>query len=762
MQLLFASTLFTGAFLLFLVQPMVGKMLLPKLGGTPAVWSVCMMFFQAALLAGYGYAHAGSIWLGSRRSALPHLLVLALPALVLPVAIREAAFQTDFAWRFPALVAVAQLTAAVGLPFFVVSTTGPLLQRWFADTGHPAARDPYFLYAASNLGSLLALFAYPALIEPLLPLEGQGEVWALGYSGYAVLVLFCAIALWRGHAPTRPPATLADAVAGDAGASCDDARVSWRRRLRWVLLAFVPSSFLLGATTYISTDLAPIPLLWVLPLAIYLLTFVLVFARKPPISHYWVNRLFPIAALVLTLVLLTGATEMRGLPAWILVGLHLLVFFAAAMIGHGELARDRPAPNRLTEFYLWLSVGGVAGGLFNALLAPIIFHRTGLTEYPLALVLACLIRNAAPPGDEQAVAPLPATLRDYLLPAAIWILAVGLIYATEWMQMDAGPLRTGAMFGLPCVLVYTFMDRPRRFGLGIAALLLAGAVNPTQKLLHLERSFFGVLKVALVRSESGERFRVLYHGNTIHGQQSLDRTDADGRVEPLTYYHRTGPIGHVFEKWLKPTPAGRRIAVVGLGTGSLAWYARAGDDWTFYEIDPAIRDVAENPNYFRFLSECPAGKPLIVVGDARIRLQEAPPRAFDLIVLDAFSSDAIPTHLLTVEAFRLYLDKLTDGGVIALHVSNRYVSLQPILARLAERFQPRLAIRGWHDSAGSDAPGKLPAEWVILARREADFGPLVWPHGPDKPAVTVWEPLRPDADTPLWTDGFSNLLGALK
>ena len=757
MQFLFAITLFASAFLLFLVQPLVGKMLLPKLGGTPAVWNACLVFFQAMLLAGYGFAHAASAQLGSRRQAILQLVVLALPALVLPIAIGSDAFRGASAIQHPVLVILLQLTIAVGLPFFVVSTTSPLLQRWFADTGHTAARDPYFLYVASNLGSMLALIAYPVLMEPEFTLPDQSRIWSLGYAIYALLVVACAVALWRGRH---------DASRRDAARQSPSPPPNWPRRLRWVLLAFVPSSFLLGTTTYVSTDIAPIPLLWVIPLALYLLSFIVVFAKKPPLPHALVNRLLPIAALMLTLVLLTGATELRGLPVAVLISLHLGTFFLAALVAHGELARDRPAADHLTEFYLWMSVGGVLGGAFNALLAPIIFQRTGLTEYPLIIVLACMIRTARAPENAQPNAPAPASAAvveqfspwTVILPAGIGALTVALVYVTAWLKMELSPLRTGIMFGLPCVLVYTLADRPVRYGLGLSALFLAGIVNPDQSLQRVERNFFGVLRVAEVRDVHGGRFRILYHGNTIHGQQSLDHLDADGRHEPLTYYHRTGPIGHLFEQWLNVQPAGRRVAAVGLGTGSLAWYARASDDWTFYEIDPAIERIAEDPAYFNFLSECRTDQRRIVLGDARLKLEEAADHSFDLIVLDAFSSDSIPMHLITAEALALYRQKLTNGGIIAFHVSNRYLRLQPIVGKLAE--QARLAARGWDDLSENKTAGKLPSQWLILAERDADFGTLVWPRGADHPADARWEQLRPEARTPLWTDAFSNLLSA--
>lgn len=759
MPWLFVVALFVSAFLLFLVQPMVGKMLLPLMGGTPAVWNTCMVFFQAVLLAGYAYSHATTAKLGSKRQAILHIAVLVIPAIVLPIAITGESIRTAVATEYPVFLLLKILLIGVGLPFFAVTTTGPLLQKWFAGTGHPSARDPYFLYAASNLGSLLALAAYPALVEPELRLTGQSWAWAVGYGVFALLVIACGAQLWKARSSAARPEP--KAAAAESGAP-----PTWVRRGRWVLLAFVPSSLLLGVTTYLSTDIAPIPLLWVIPLALYLLTFVLVFARRPPVPHAWMNRVLPIAVLMLTLIILTGATQLRFLPVGALLALHLFAFFVAAMVAHGELARDRPAAQYLTEFYLWLSVGGVLGGLFNALLAPVLFHRIGLAEYPVAIVLACMIVRRDPAAakakkDDEPPRPSgPFVATDVLYPLTLGAATVGLIFLARWLKIEAGPLRTGLTFGLPCLLVYLLVDRPVRYGLGIAAVLLAATVDLDQRLVHLERNFFGVLKVVEAEPPEGGKFRRLYHGNTLHGQQSLATVDSDGRHEPLTYYSKTGPIGLVFEKWAHPRPPGVRVGAVGLGTGSLAYYARPDDVLDFFEIDPAIERVARNPDYFNFMSECRTEKLRVILGDARLRLLDAPDGAYDLLVLDAFSSDAIPTHLLTKEAIDLYRRKLAPGGVIAFHISNRYLQLRPIVAKLAQSVDPPLAARVWDDGNENLATGKTRSEWVVLARSEADFGALVWPRGMDQTRDPRWEAAKARPDTPLWTDDFSNLLSA--
>jgi SAM-dependent methyltransferase len=783
MQLLFAVTLFLSAFLLFLVQPLVGRMLLPLLGGAPAVWNTCMVFFQAALLAGYAYSHLVTARLGRQSQLALHAIMLALPIFVLPVAIPGDAARSAAGTEYPVILLLKALLLGVGLPFFVIATTGPLLQRWFATTGHVSERDPYFLYAASNLGSMLALLSYPSLVEPLLNLSQQRVAWAVGYGLFAIFVSACGLAVWRAPRSAEPPTTRPGGF-NKSAVQEPKVEITWLRRVRWLSLAFVPSSLLLGTTTYITTDLTPIPLLWIAPLAIYLLSFILVFAGKPPLPHAWMNRILPIAVIMLTLVLLTGATELRELPAGILVGLHLFALFIACMVAHGELARDRPAPAQLTEFYLWLAAGGVLGGVFNALVAPILFHRTGLTEYPLALVLACFIMRprsefaAREPGKpkgygrgkrvaprnspaealshesdrQKDISPRKQLVLDIVEPMGIGAITLGLVLLAVHLELEAGPVRTGIMFGLPCVLAYLLVDRPVRFGLAVAAVLLAR--DPDQALQHLERNFFGVLKITEMKRDGNARFRALTHGSTIHGEQRLDQLDDEGRHEPLTYYHRFGPIGHVYRDWVAPRRAGQRIGVVGLGTGSLAYYARAGDAWTFYEIDPAVKRIAEDPRWFSFLAECRTETRDFIVGDARLKLAEAPPGKFDLLVLDAFSSDAIPVHLLTQEAMQLYVDKLADGGLIAFHVSNRYLNLQPILAKLAQSTGPKLAARHWEDENRDLNIGRFPSQWIILAKSEADLGALA--------KDARWEKLTADASTPLWTDDFSNILSAVQ
>jgi spermidine synthase len=760
----FALTLFVSATLLFLVQPMIGKMILPLLGGSPAVWNTCMVFFQGALLAGYLYVHITTTWLGIRRQALLHAGLLLLPALFLPLTIHKGWSHANTTGPVTEVFSV--LLMSVGLPFFVISTSAPLLQKWFASTSHPAATDPYFLYGASNLGSILALLSYPSLVEPHLPLLDQSRLWTAGYFALVVLTLACAVLALRGlpaSAPT-PPGAATPADSSTAPLFRDRSRNRLIQRWRWVSLAFVPSSLMLGVTTYLTTDIAAIPLLWVLPLVLYLLSFILVFARLPRSLGRAMILAMPPLALLLFFMMLSG-TRAPFWRFWMTGVLHLVVLFVAAMVCHGELARSRPATHRLTEFYLWMSLGGVLGGLFNVLVAPVVFST--VAEYPLALFLACLLlpRTGREPTTRW-------NLRlDVALPAALGVLAIallsglvsisvspyGLSRILHWTPdqvsarirsfLDFEPVRlnTALRFAIPLALCYAFAERPTQFGLGVGAILAASAwcTDAGSAVLHRERSFFGVLTV-----DSNDKYRRLVHGNIVHGMQSRE---PDRRREPLTYYHRNGPIGQVFETFSGPK-AKDNVALIGLGTGTLAAYGERGQKFTFYEIDRAVLRIARDARYFTYLRDAKErGVELdVILGDARIRLGEAPDGHYALLIVDAFSSDAIPIHLLTREALDLYFRKLEKGGILAVHISNGYLDLEPVLGKLAEAGE----LAGLVQSDGANQAGKSGSHWVVLARRSEDFGELA--------ENQRWQRLEGGPASALWTDDYSNLISVFR
>lgn len=735
MLTLFAVTLFVSSALLFLVQPMFAKLVLPLLGGTPTVWNTCVVFFQAMLLAGYAYAHAATAWLGVKRQAALHVVVVLLPALVLPIALRANwAPPSD---RNPMAWLLGVLLISVGLPFFVVSSTAPLLQKWFSATRHRSAADPYFLYVASNAGSMLALLSYPFLLEPTLRLQQQSTLWTAGYGAMAILIAACA-AVVHLRAAGVPDSSREPSVASDGsvdlapeGPAPGD-RPSPARRLRWIALAAVPSSLMLGVTTFLTTDIAAVPLLWIVPLALYLATFIVAFssvsARLQPIT----DRLLPLVVLPLILLLVTQTTQ----PAHLVLPLHVIAFVVLALACHQELAASRPSTVHLTEFYLWISVGGLLGGLFNSILAPLLF--VSIAEYPIAVVLACLLRSTRDTG----IVPMSRGVVTVIAAGAI-TLAAGL--ALQQWSLDAKVWMV--LLGVALMVSFTVSRHATYFAAAVAVMLVAGqaAGSNTGDVLHAERTFFGVYRVL---NDPDGRHRSLFHGTTLHGRQSLDQARA---AEPLTYYHRSGPIGQLLAALAGPLERGH-IGAIGLGTGSLAAYATPDQRWTFYEIDPAVVRIADDPRFFTYLHHATAGIG-VVQGDARLALNAAAPGSHDLLILDAFSSDAIPVHLLTREALVVYLQALTPGGVLAFHISNRHLALLPVLARLAA--EQNLAVLAQLDTEAPQdtAPGKTASQWVVMARSGDELQPLA--------SDPRW--VRPDVnhDEPVWTDDFSNIISVV-
>ncbi len=785
MPFLFAITIFVSAVLLFLVQPMIAKMILPLLGGTPAVWNTCMLFFQAVLLIGYSYAHLTTRWLKPRTQVLVHSLLLFIPLIVLPISIARRGPED---WN-PSLWLLSLLAVSVGLPFFILSTSAPLLQKWFSNTDHPAAKDPYFLYSASNLGSMLALLGYPTLVEPWLPLRAQSwlaqnHLWALGYGLLIVLVLACGWVAWR-SAPKRSALRYEPGEPTSEAEAWEELRnrpTLWQR-LYWIALAFVPSSLMLGVTSYITLDIAAVPLLWIIPLALYLLSFILVFARWPLILHKAMILIMP---LIVLLLIFTMLAEIK-MSITVTIALHLVAFFLVALVFHGELARRRPSTRYLTEFYLLMSLGGVLGGLFNAIIAPMVF--SSVLEYPIAMVLACLFLPRWNPDDEAwlsrlfpNVFPKPVVLLlDVALPMVLGLVAYGLARflaggtlentplgrlqhwafdGLKWLSTPRGDdeynydryvrIRSIIVYGLPILLCYACVPRPLRFGLCVAALFVAGAAwddriaqTNNNKVLHQERNFYGMLTVKRITdTEEGYDTYSLLHGDIMHGQQIRSPFLQD---EPITYYHRTGPIGQLFSSFQGPYTK-NNVALIGLGTGTMACYSAPGRSLTFYDINPAVVRIAQNPDYFTYWQDCKP-KPRLILGDARLKLEDAKDGEYDVIVVDAFSSDAIPIHLITREAVELYFRKLTEHGVLAVHISNRYLDLKPVLGNIAEN----LGLYGMVEYDSSEAaPGKSSSEWAVLVRQRDDLG---WMASDDR-----WRVLEPKPPVGVWTDDFSNLV----
>jgi hypothetical protein len=723
--IVFGLAIGLGAALLFVLEPMVAKMALPLFGGSPEVWTTSLVFFQLLLLAGYLYAHALRSLADLRLQVAIHAALIALAVLVLPV-------QIDAHWapqveQAPILALMWLLLRSVGLPFFALSATSSLVQSWFARS-RSGARDPYIMYAASNVGSLGALLAYPLVIEPLLGTALQGRLWTAGYVCFCIALGACAwIAL-------RSPS-----VAGfDVGVSSEREAVvrapSARRCLHWVALAAVPSSLMMGATMHLSTAIAPIPLLWVLPLALYLLSFVVAFSQASVRATAVALRIVPYCVLPLAFLFVLQDT----LPLAGYLAIHLAALFVLALACHGTLAALRPAPSRLTDFYLWLSVGGAAGGIFNAIVAPLIFRS--VTEYPLAVVLALLLLAAGWKGDSKERA------FDFIIPIALGAL---LLLAARAFVLPGDMHGLRKVETLAFILVaFSTIRRPMRFALTIGALLAAGALAPPLdgRTLDLERNFFGVKQVL---DDPSGRLRLLAHDGTYHGTQSLDPARAS---EPLAYYSRSGPLGDIFAETGVPG-AGRKIAVVGLGIGAAACYRRAGEDWKFYEIDPAIERIALDPTYFTFMARC-APRATIVTGDARLSLRDTH-RQNALLILDAYSSDQTPVHLLTREAFQMYLANLAPHGVLAFNISNKHFDIAPVLANAAADAGLTALMRDDTLVSARDAAfGKSGSTWVAMARDGASLGGLT--------RDPRWHALPVRRDLPLWTDDYSSLVRVLR
>jgi hypothetical protein len=973
----FAVTLFVSAFLLFLVQPIISKEILPRLGGTPQVWNTCMVFFQVALLAGYGYTHSVSTYLKTRQQVILHCVLLFLPFLILlPNSPFNISNWVPPPGANPIPSTLLLLTIVVGLPFFVVATSAPLLQKWFVYTGHPSARDPYFLYGASNLGSMLALLAYPSVVEPFTGLfrenfdpAAQNWIWTIGYAVLVVLFLGAAGLVWSGMgkglhlihekppepepapapAPAAPKPEEAVTAAPPAPKPAQQIKkgppgkhgkkhgkgggvktgvktgvttkpgiaspkpapalspaapthrfadeVTPMRRLRWVLLAAVPSSLMLGVTTYMSTDISAIPLFWIIPLALYLLTFILVFMRWPVQwtgqPHTYVLYAQPVILGLLVVSVTAYSGQHTRYPVQLIL-VQILGFFATTLMCHGELARDRPGTKHLTEFYLWMSVGGACGGMFNGLLAPLFFP--GVWEYPIAIAVSGLLRpemvragwidellggsregapvkhggKHEPSGDVASF----ARLMDYVLPAGVFLLTIilSMVLSGTVRSIAANfvPAGTGArggseniaiasgwmMFGIPVVIACFFYGRPIRFGLAIGAILLCFHIYSNYGSGHrgeaeyADRSYFGVLRVSQETRVTGFPYTTLMHGTTNHGMNFLPPSDPKDLGNPekdksrlaTTYYHQLGPVGMVMLKYnwfpkdengnirlnyyaadarlpasliglganplnLSAFPMEQLVcswseppyATIGLGTGTMSSYARPFQHMHFYEIDNHIVRLSlpkgGGRTWFTYIKGAmERGVNLhIFMGDARLRMalpwnaeQEevrgdtprpdgsprreykggGPDSFYHMMVVDAFSSDAIPVHLVNQQSIAMYFTKLAEKGVLCVHTSNRHVDLVKVVADVAKSLD--LACRRGHDSAEDQNNGHFTSEWVMVARKAEYLAHLEAPPGyADNPQV------RRSGDTSywttpaatgryVWTDDYSNLLAVFR
>ena len=673
-MLIFASTVFLSAFLLFQIQPIVAKMILPWFGGSSSVWSVCMVFFQAELLLGYAYVHWLHEKLTPHRQVLVHVSLLALSLLMLPVA-------ADPAWKGDALTdpswaVFVVLTIAVGAPYLMLSTTGPLMQAWYAlaFTKSDTEIKPYRLYALSNLASMLALLSYPVVIEPFFAVQYQANVWSIGYVVFTLGALLTGLIVWKSHASQQATKQVDTTPA---------ARPSFSECLLWIGLAATASILLLTLTQQLTNDVAPVPFLWVLPLSIYLLSFILCFDAP----RYYVRSAFlialPIALLTVDFVMTNG----QSVP--VMVTLLSISLFVFCMVCHGELVRRKPPVRHLTLFYLMLSVGGALGGTFVGLIAPVVFNA--YFELPIGLFLCA---------------------------------------------------------ALTTIVVWRESPKALRIAIAIALVLYSA------RLIHLSleyitgyrvvmRNFYSQLRVEDVPTAHGIK-RIMRHGNIIHGEQYLD--DALRR-KPTAYYCPQSGVGLALNSLSSAQP--QKIGIVGLGVGTLATYGRAGNEMRMYEINDQVVDVARSE--FTYLSDSPA-KMVSVLGDGRLMLEREPPQHFDLLAMDAFSGDSIPTHLLTLEAMKIYFGHMKADGILAVHITNQYLDLQPVMAAIGQHYG-KVALL-YNLARNPAEPFCRHTIWVLLMSPERAANLPKELQGGVK--------LEPRPGFKAWTDGFSNLLDILK
>lgn len=730
---LFALAVFVSAGLVFVVQPMVTKLILPSLGGSPAVWNTAMVFFQAALLAGYGYAHLLQKVRSLRAQMIVHVALLALAALFLPLSVSGALGEPDPA--APITWLLATLALSIGAPFAVLSATAPLMQAWYARARahEPDGKNPYVLYAASNLGSFIALLSYPVFIEPVLTLSGQRMSWSVGYGLFVAVLLVLAFTVWRRRERAAEPERLTASAA-----------IPWRSKLLWVALAAAPSSLMLGVTAHLSTDVASAPFLWVIPLALYLLTFVIAFQARP-----WIPMSVTFLVQAALAASLAGMLPFQSEEWAFLFLIHTAAFFFTALMCHQILASRRPPPDRLTEFYLLLSLGGVLGGAFSALIAPTVFDL--VREYPLVLVLTALFR---PWGRGRftltewawtaAIAPLTMT------PPILYLILrhnPGLLETVSWETALAA---SRIAFLLAAICALAVRDRALLFMAALVMITLsAHHVAGRYDWRYSERSFFGVMRVAEFDDPGmGGTVRMLMHGTTLHGAQAIDPAEA---CKPSLYYAPSTPIGQAADAVQIDRPA-VSMGVIGLGTGAMAAYRRPADDLTFFEIDPMVDRIARDPRWFTYISDCAQGPVTTVLGDARLTLAREPDDRFDFLLVDAFSSDAIPTHLLTQEAIAEYLRVVKDDGVVVLHLSNRHLELAMPTVNAARRLGAQDRHQIFIERQGLPVMAEASTEVLILSPSEAGMALFA-----DDPR---WKIIAPN-DVRPWTDDYVNVVGAI-
>ena len=710
--ILFSLTLFLSAALMFSLQPMIGKMLLPIVGGSPSGWMVALAFFQIMLLVGYYISHLLSR-LSPFRQAVVYLGLICVGYLFLPVSMSRA---TLFVGAIPGPIEVLLLlTAMVAVPFVALSATSSTLQRLFMITDHPASGSPYFLYVASNLGSLGGLFLYPLYIEPSFGLKGQSGYWLLAYSLLIVAIMGCLLATRQNAGRQKPERKKA---------AEKEPPLNWRQNLTWIALSFVPASLMMGLTSYISAEIVSMPLLWVIPLGLYLAAFIIAFSNTKIVSLEWLSRVQP--TLVVASILVIFVVPPHTFTLYDISSFHATAFTIISLMCLVALSELRPVNSErdLTLFYLMLAIGGALAGIFNALVVPLVL-RSAL-EYPLILIASCFLNPH-----------FRFRKSDVLFLAGILLVFAAMRYGYVPDMFILGVT-------IPLYVVVIVSGDPRIILAACSFVAMTSLQNKAASIVYQDRGFFGVLKIVddTKYLNNGKKVRILYNGTTIHGMQYMDTA---AQTEPTSYYTRKGPLGEVFST-LQP----KRVAAVGLGAGTIACYGSPENNITFFEINAQDQLAAEK--YFSFLDKCGTGpKPQIILGDARLSLDRMKDQKYDLIILDAFSGDAVPTHLLTKEATKMYLDHLTEHGVVLFHISNKHFRLQYPLAAISNELDLHNRYVSYDPKRESDLFA-LASVWVALSRDETALGKL---------SRLPWQPL-PTTDVGLpWTDDYTNLLSVM-
>ncbi|MBC6444769.1 MAG: fused MFS/spermidine synthase [Alphaproteobacteria bacterium GM202ARS2] len=751
-QLFATATLFLSAFLLFAVQPMIGRMTLPLLGGAPAVWITAVLFFQIALAVAYIYVDVLTRYLSFIPQIAVHAILMVLAVFFLPISL--SGIDTSDASYAPVWFLASLYVITIGLPFLMNAASAPLLQKWFSTTAHPHAHDPYFLYAASNAGSLLALILYVLLIEPELGLQQQSQWWMNGFIVLTLMVVAFAVLTRQSASVGGASQQAKDTPQKDKS----DTPLTWENRLWWCLYAFIPSSLLLGSTLHVTTDITAIPLLWVVPLILYLLTFIICFAKKPILSETVIHHLHAGVITVYALLAFVGQTRANVLFSFLLV---MAVLLTSALLCHQKLVAARPHTRHLGQFYVWLAVGGALGGVFNVLIAPLLFDS--VVEYPLMIIAACLLRpqrlfiwhNKSAPNQDELL--WRAKIFDYIVPTAFLLLAFWLISSETLLKGLVSTFADTVWLSILAVAVFSFVillsaHRPIRFTLIVATFitspLIFDAYNRT--VLYEERNFFGVYRVIETQRSKTTAVHTLKHGTTVHGSQWRDLIR---RTQPTTYYHKNSPVGEVFRS-LRFRNKPLNVAAIGLGAGTVACYRQGADTFTFFELDPYVAEIARDLNAFTYLDDC-APNARIVIGDARINISKEKNKQYDFLFVDAFSSDAIPVHLMTTEAIDEYFKKMKDDGIIMFHTSNRFVELALPLATYAwqrryvykkKKYSPSIEDRKQYQALGGS--------YIIIAKTILALDDRLI----DAPG---WERIQAPPYVRPWTDDYANVLGAL-